>query len=84
MTIEELNKVRFKMVSHISMEKEHCISYMSEDGRLGFCDFTRKKKDGTFGKSHRHYRIDNKIYETKEAFLEAIKDFNPNIIPIKQ
>lgn len=77
MTIEELNKIPFNMVSHLSMEHEHRLFYMSEDGRLGFCDFTKKRKDGTFGKSYRHYRIDNKIFETKEAFLEAIKDFNP-------
>ena len=77
MTIEQLNKIPFHMVAHMSMEHEHTLSYASEDNRLGFCDHTIKRKDGTFGRTYRHWRIDNKVYKTKGKFIEALKDFNP-------
>lgn len=35
-------------------------------------------------KSIRDYYIDGKWYRTKEKFLEALKDFNPKIIPIRK
>lgn len=84
MTKEELSKITFKCVGHLAMEHEHCMTYVSEDGRLGFCDHTRRRKSGDFGKTYRHYSIDGKVYKTKEKFLEALKDFNPNskIVPL--
>lgn len=83
MTQEELKKVKFKFQSSLSLESEHYLTYISEDGRLGFCDRTPKRKDGSFGKTRRHYRIDNKVYKSMEAFMEALKDFNPKIVPIR-
>lgn len=82
MTQEELAKIPFHFVAHLSMEHEHCSTYTSDDGRLGFCDHVRCLRSGKFGKSHRHFRIDNKIFKTKEAFLEALEDFEPNVVPI--
>ena len=82
MTIEELKKVPFHYVAHMSMEKEHTLTYESEDGRLGYCDHTPKRKNGDFGRTYRHYRIDKKVYKTKDKFIEALKDFNPNVLPI--
>lgn len=78
MTEEELKKVKFSFHSSFSMETEHQLTYVSEDGRLGFCDRTPKKKNGDFGKTRRLYRIDKKIYKTREAFLKALEKFNPN------
>ena len=83
MTLKELSKVPFYFVSSLAMEDEHIISYESEDGRLGFCDHTRKCKNGGFGKSYRHWRIDNKVYKKREKFIEALADFNPKVINIK-
>lgn len=77
MTIEELQQVKFHLVSSIAMANEHCMTYANDDGRLGFCDHTSKKKNGDFCKTRRHYRIDGKVYKTKDAFEEAIKNFNP-------
>jgi phage terminase large subunit-like protein len=37
MTIEELEKVKFHFVSHMSMEDEHTTTYASEDNQLGWC-----------------------------------------------
>lgn len=78
MTEEELKKVKFKFLSSFSMETEHQLTYVSEDGRLGFCDRTRKRKNGGFGKTRRIYRIDKEIYKTWEEFLKALEKFNPN------
>lgn len=56
-------------VSSLAMEDEHTLTYESEDGRLGYCDHTPKRKNGDFGKSYRHWHIDGKVYKTKEKFL---------------
>lgn len=82
MTEEELKKVPFRMVAHLAMEDEHCCTYISYDGRLGFCDHTPKNKYGDFRNGYRHWQIDSKIYKTKEKFLEALKEFNPKIVPL--
>lgn len=83
MTLKELSKVTFYFVSSLAMEDEHIISYESEDGRLGFCDHTRKCKNGDFGKSYRNWRIDGKVYKNKDKFIEALANFNPKVINIK-
>ena len=75
MTIDELKKVKFHMVSHLSMVNEHQCVYADDSGRLGFADITKKNKRGEFGKSRRVYRIDSTWYETKEDFIEALKRF---------
>ena len=84
MTEEEWSKIPFKFAGHMSMEDEHTIAYQSENGRLGFCDHTLKKKDGTFGRQYRHWRIDGKVYKSKKKFLEALADYSEKIIPINK
>ena len=86
MTEEELNKLSFRFVSHLAMEDEHCTTYVSEDGRIGFSNHVpyknghpnRKKKE------YRLYAIDGKVFEDKKEFLEALRFFSPNVIPLKQ
>lgn len=82
MNIEELKNIKFHFVCSMALESEHTLTYESEDGRLGFCDHTPKRKNGDFGRTYRHYRIEGKVYKTKEKFLEALKDYNPNVLPI--
>ena len=82
MTIDELKAIPFYFVCSAAWEHEHTLSYESEDGRLGYCDHTPKRKNGDFGRSYRHWRIDGKVYKTKGKFLEALADFNPNVVPI--
>ena len=82
MTEEELKDIPFHFVAHMALESEHTLTYESEDGRLGFCDHTPKRKNGDFGKTRRHWHIDGKVYKTKEKFIAALADFNPNVLPI--
>lgn len=82
MTEKELNAIPFHFVASLAMENEHSLSYESEDGRLGFCDHTRKRENGDFGRTYRHWRIDGKVYKAKEEFLAALADFSPNVLPI--
>lgn len=72
MTKEELKKISFHMVSHLSMENEHRITYSDDSGRLGFCDIT-PKKGCKLGKSSRVFRIDSIWYENKEDFIKALE-----------
>ena len=76
MTIEELKKIPFRMVTHIAMEDEHCTTYESVDGSLGFCDHTKKKGEFDFGRTYRHWRIGSKVYKSFAKFQEALKDYN--------
>ena len=82
MTLEELNKIPFYFVCSLAMENEHTLTYESEDGRLGLCVHTSRLKNGDFGRSYRHWQIEGKVYRTKEKFVEALKDYNPNIVSI--
>ena len=83
MTEQELAKIPFRCVCHMALEDEHVATYSDESGRLGFCTHTPKKDEFTFGKGRTHYRIDNKIYKSKEKFLEALKEFSFNVVPIR-
>ena len=76
MTIEELKKIPFRMVTHIAMEDEHCTTYESVDGSLGFCDHTKKKGEFDFGRTYRHWRIGSKVYKSFAKFQEVLKDYN--------
>ena len=83
MTEEELKKVKFRCVGTMAFEDEHTIAYVSENGRLGFCDHTPYKDGCPHGRSYRHWRIDGKVYKTKKKFLEALKDYSEKVIPIR-
>lgn len=78
MTYEELKKVPFHFVSHLSMEDEHCTTYVSEDGRIGFCNHVHFKNGEPKGRSYRHYMIDDKVYRSKKKFIEALEQFEPS------
>ena len=82
MTIDELKAIPFHFVCSAAWEDEHTLTYESEDGRLGYCDHTPKRKNGDFGKTRRHWHIDGKVYKTKEKFIAALADFNPNVLSI--
>jgi len=70
MTDNEIKAIKFKWQSHMSLEHEHITCYVSECGRFGICDHVPCKK---FGRTYTHYRIGEKVYKTKQAFIEALK-----------
>ena len=76
MTYEEFKKVQFHWVGHLSMDTEHSNTYIDETGRLGVCVHTTKLKNGNFGKSKTHYRIDKHIYKSKDEFITALEKFS--------
>jgi hypothetical protein len=80
MTYNELLKIPFHFVSHLSLENQHQTTYTDDSGRLGFCD-TTEKKGFYFGKTVRSYRIDTKWYENKKDFIKALKKFSYSEIP---
>lgn len=63
MTEEELKKVPFRETCHMAMEGEYTTTYMSKDGRLGFCDHVPRDEYGMVkkgGRAVRHFMIDGK------------------------
>ena len=74
MTKDELGKVSFTFESSLSMEHEHCTVYCNKEYGFSFCSHTKKKKNGDFGRSYRHYLYQDKVYKSIDKFLEAIKD----------
>lgn len=49
------------------------------------CDVIGKNGTSIFlpAAGYRHWRIDDKVYKTKEKFLAALADFSPNVFPLK-
>lgn len=84
MTYEELKKIPFRCVSHLALEDEHCTTYISEDGRIGFCDHVKFKNGQPTKRGYRHWQIDGKVYKTTSKFIEALKEFDPKILPIRK
>lgn len=75
MTHEELYKLPFRWVSHISLATEHSIAYKTETpkGDIVICTCTRKLKNGEYGKVKRTYIFRDKEYKTID---ELLKDYN--------
>lgn len=86
MTWEEFEKQEFRMTSHCSMAAEHTATYVSKNGRLGYCVHTPVLDDiggiQRYGKSRLHYRIDGKVYKSKKKFIEALADYRENVKPL--
>ena len=75
MTREELARVPFKFVGHLSMGGEHQSSYYNEQYQFSMIEVTKMKCGGMdVGKSHSEYGYKGKWYRKLDKFLEAIKD----------
>ena len=75
MTHEELHKLPFRLVNHISIAKEHLAAYKAETpkGDIVIYTCTRRLKNGEYGKSSRVYIFRGKEYKTID---ELLKDYN--------
>ena len=74
MTKEELRKVPFHFVSHLSMTDQHQTMYVDDSGRLAICEITERISEFETGKTTREYRIDDKWYKTIKAFEKALEE----------
>lgn len=75
MTKEELKKIPFRMVSHLSMEDEHCSTYKAVHPflYLGMCIHQPYKDGVPKGKSYTHYMWNGKVYK---SFGKLLEDMN--------
>lgn len=74
MTLEELNKVPFSFVSHMSGEHEHTSTYTNKEYGFDMCTHTKCIEGIAYGCTITHYLYNDKEYESLREFLEAIKD----------
>ena len=80
MTEQELNKMRFREISHTTFDDRYstiyeCISKPLA-GRLKVCTLVKRDKQTGMplvGKPLIHYSLDGKLYKKKEKLLETIK-----------
>lgn len=75
MTVEEFGKIVFHFASHLNMGSEHATTYLSEDGRFGICDHQPYRRGVPYGRCHRHWRIDGKVYKSWDKFVKALAEF---------
>lgn len=71
LTEEKFRQLRFRMVSHLALESEHCSVYTNDTYKISVCRHVLKKKDGNFGRSYDHYMYNGKVYKTFKRFLDA-------------
>lgn len=74
MTLEELNKVPFSFVSHMSGEHKHTSTYINKEYGFAMCTHTKCIEGIACGRTITHYLYNNKVYKSLRKFLEAIKD----------
>ena len=74
MTIEEIKHIPFHFVCSAAWEHEHTTCYISECGRFGICHHVPYKNGYPRGRSYTHYRIGDKIYKSKQKFIDALKE----------
>lgn len=74
MTLEELNKVPFSFVSHMSGEHKHTSTYINKEYGFAMCTHTKCIEGIACGRTITHYLYNDKVYKSLRKFLEAIKD----------
>lgn len=80
MTEQELNKMRFREISHTTFDDRYSNIYecISEPlaGRLKVCTWVKRDKQTGIplgGKPLIHYSLDGKVYKKKGKLLETLK-----------
>ena len=73
MTKEEIKKIPFHFASHLSMKDQYQTMYVDDSGRLTICEITERISEFETGKTTREYRIDDKWYKSKAAFIKALE-----------
>ena len=76
MTIEQLNAITFKFISHASYSDEHISLYESTNfaPTITIKVFTKRKGLCGVGKSRIVYYFNGKSYRSKESLVKAINE----------
>lgn len=80
MTEEEVNKLKFRWKSHMTLEDCYSTIYECDSeplkGRLFVNKMQNRDKNTGFARQGTmvHYSLDGKLYRSKKKFLEAIKN----------
>jgi len=78
MTPEEFDKIKWTFQSHLNMGDEHASTYRADTPfPLFACRHVTKNYTKYGNERFRttvHYKLDGKVYKTKEKLLEAIKE----------
>lgn len=74
MTLEELKKIPFKMVAHLSLENEHCSTYRSNHPKINIemCVHQPHKYGRPKGKSYAHFKWNGQVYKSIDKLISAI------------
>ena len=77
MTIEQLNAITFKFISHASYSDEHISVYESTNfaPTITIKVFTKRKNAFETTKSRRVYYFMGKTYRSKDSLLNAINEY---------
>lgn len=72
MTKEEIGKIRFVFQSHLSLEDEHCTTYIAEQNshKFGICKHVPYKDGKPKGRAYSHYMVDGVVFNTKRKFYD--------------
>lgn len=77
LTLTQLHRLPWKIVSHIAMEHEHASIYMAEINgiQISKCVHVAKNDNG-FGRSYTHYMIGfvSKVYKSHKSVVDAINE----------
>ena len=79
MTEEELKKVPFRETCHMAMEGEYTTTYMSKDGRLGYCDHVPRDKYGMVKKGGRAVRERRRKEKGMKTHAERLAEMEAEI-----
>ena len=81
MTEQDLAKIKFRCVCHLSMEHEHAMTYESIDYRpvIGMCSHVPYKDGVPKGRVYTHYRVNGKVFKSKAKLLEYLTELENNM-----
>ena len=80
MTIEQLNAITFRLISHASYSDEHISVYESTNfaPTITVKVFTKRKNAFETTKSRREYYFMGECYRSKDSLLKAINEYQNN------
>lgn len=75
MTKDEFKKLKFRFVTHLSMEHEHCLTGVNDETKIWVCIHIPYKDGVPHGRSYKHYRCDF-LKDTFKSVGKLLKAYN--------